>query len=88
MFVIDFGLKIEIAGNSIIDDYLLENQDLPIPICNENFTLPGTSIKTPSYIYNIAQIKNLFMCQEDWEARWLRSLTIDYMPDTTDVGTR
>jgi hypothetical protein len=66
MFVIDFGLKIEIAGNSIIDDYLLENQDVPIPICNENFTLPGTSIKTPSYICNIVQIKNLFICQEDW----------------------
>lgn len=44
MFVIDFGLKIEIGGNSIIDDYLLEKQDVPIPICNENFTLPGTAI--------------------------------------------
>ena len=49
MFVIDFGLQIEIGGNSIIDNYLLENQDVPIPICNENFTLPGTLCKNLFY---------------------------------------
>jgi len=56
MFVIDFGLKIEIGGYSIIDDYLLQNQDVPIPICNENFTLPGIFIKIPCYFCCIVQI--------------------------------
>ncbi|VDI06314.1 Hypothetical predicted protein [Mytilus galloprovincialis] len=41
MFIIDFGLKIVVGEKPLIDQYLLTKQEIPIPICNENFTLPG-----------------------------------------------
>lgn len=41
VFIVSFGLKIELSGNVLIDQYLLPDQEIPIPICNENFTLPG-----------------------------------------------
>ncbi|XP_021353372.1 uncharacterized protein LOC110450253 [Mizuhopecten yessoensis] len=43
VFVVNFGISICPADGSscFIDDYFLSDLDVPIPICNENFTLPG-----------------------------------------------
>ncbi|XP_052090897.1 uncharacterized protein LOC127727822 [Mytilus californianus] len=44
VFEIDFGLKLCFQGSCIIDQMFLENHEIPIPICNENFTFSGDSI--------------------------------------------
>ncbi|XP_071145135.1 uncharacterized protein [Mytilus edulis] len=42
VFVVDFGMKLCIEGSCILDDTMfIQNMELPIPICNENFTWPG-----------------------------------------------
>ncbi|XP_048258717.1 uncharacterized protein LOC124137708 isoform X1 [Haliotis rufescens] len=43
VFVIDMGLQISVgASEPILDSLLIEKLDVPIPICNENFSLPGS----------------------------------------------
>ena len=41
VFKIDFGLKLCFQGNCFIDKLFLEDHEIPIPICNENFTFSG-----------------------------------------------
>ncbi|CAG2209692.1 unnamed protein product [Mytilus edulis] len=41
VFSVNFGLRICIAGDCIIDEYFIQDYEVPIPLCNENFTLPG-----------------------------------------------
>ncbi|XP_046574117.1 uncharacterized protein LOC124282192 [Haliotis rubra] len=42
VFVVDMGLQISVGESEpILNDLLIENVDVPIPICNENFSLPG-----------------------------------------------
>ncbi|XP_048250793.1 uncharacterized protein LOC124111176 [Haliotis rufescens] len=46
VFIVTMGLKLGIGAEPILDSTFLENFDVPIPLCNENFSLPGTgSIK-------------------------------------------
>ncbi|CAG2211662.1 unnamed protein product [Mytilus edulis] len=42
VFKVDFGMKLCIAGTCILDDTMfVQDMEIPIPICNENFTWPG-----------------------------------------------
>ncbi|VDI43603.1 Hypothetical predicted protein [Mytilus galloprovincialis] len=42
VFVVDFGMKLCIEGSCILDDMMfIQDLEIPIPICNENFTWPG-----------------------------------------------
>ncbi|ESO82597.1 hypothetical protein LOTGIDRAFT_236952 [Lottia gigantea] len=42
VFIVDFGVLINLGDEeSSIDSKMLEGMEIPIPICNENFTLPG-----------------------------------------------
>ena len=41
VFKIDFGLKLCFQGSCVIDQMFLEDHEIPIPICNENFTFSG-----------------------------------------------
>ncbi|XP_052081230.1 uncharacterized protein LOC127719255 [Mytilus californianus] len=42
VFVVDFGMKLCIEGSCILDDTMfIQDLEIPIPICNENFTWPG-----------------------------------------------
>ncbi|XP_046562951.1 uncharacterized protein LOC124271844 [Haliotis rubra] len=42
VFVVDMGLQISLGElEPIMDALLIEKLDVPIPICNENFSLPG-----------------------------------------------
>ncbi|CAG2189963.1 unnamed protein product [Mytilus edulis] len=41
VFIVNFGLRICIAGDCVIDEYFITDYEVPIPLCNENFTLPG-----------------------------------------------
>ncbi|VDH91582.1 Hypothetical predicted protein [Mytilus galloprovincialis] len=41
VFIVNFGLKICIAGDCVLDEYFITDYEVPIPLCNENFTLPG-----------------------------------------------
>ncbi|KAK6174798.1 hypothetical protein SNE40_013376 [Patella caerulea] len=42
VFIVDFGLKIKLTDDETsIDSQMIEDMRIPIPICNENFTLPG-----------------------------------------------
>ncbi|XP_041378093.1 uncharacterized protein LOC121390363 [Gigantopelta aegis] len=43
VFVIDFGLKFGFEALSF-DSYLLEGLEVPIPLCNDKFQLPGTGL--------------------------------------------
>ncbi|XP_052071172.1 uncharacterized protein LOC127709610 [Mytilus californianus] len=44
VFKLDFGLRICFKGDCVIDQMFLEDHEIPIPICNENFTFSGDSI--------------------------------------------
>ncbi|VDI41391.1 Hypothetical predicted protein [Mytilus galloprovincialis] len=44
VFKLDFGLRICFEGDCVIDQMFLEDHEIPIPICNENFTFSGDSI--------------------------------------------
>ncbi|CAC5401161.1 unnamed protein product [Mytilus coruscus] len=42
VFEVDFGMKLCIEGSCILDDMMfIQDLEIPIPICNENFTWPG-----------------------------------------------
>jgi hypothetical protein len=41
VFKLDFGLKLCFDNNCVIDKMFLEDYEILIPICNENFTLSG-----------------------------------------------
>jgi hypothetical protein len=41
VFKLDFGLKLCFDNNCVIDKMFLEDYEIPIPICNENFTFSG-----------------------------------------------
>jgi hypothetical protein len=34
-------MRVCIAGECTVDEYFIENLEVPIPLCNEDFTLPG-----------------------------------------------
>ena len=41
VFKLDFGLKLCFDNDCVIDKMFLEDYEIPIPICNENFTFSG-----------------------------------------------
>jgi|JYMV01.1.fsa_nt_gi hypothetical protein len=41
VFSVNFGMRVCIAGECTVDEYFIENLEVPIPLCNEDFTLPG-----------------------------------------------
>jgi hypothetical protein len=41
VFKLDFGLKLCFDNNCVIDKMFLEDYEILIPICNENFTFSG-----------------------------------------------
>ncbi|XP_052083601.1 uncharacterized protein LOC127720901 [Mytilus californianus] len=57
VFKVDFGMKLCIGGSCIFDDTMfVQNMEIPIPICNDNFTWPGVENQLPIGIGDIAPI--------------------------------
>ncbi|KAL5015120.1 hypothetical protein ScPMuIL_009390 [Solemya velum] len=45
IYLVDFWLKLCLSGSEcVVDVQLFNKQEIPMPLCNENFTMPGGSI--------------------------------------------
>jgi hypothetical protein len=55
MFIVDLGVKICLGTDDcIVDQMFVTNMEIPIPLCNEDFRLPGKL-----YIHNVCKTTNI-----------------------------
>lgn len=53
VFIVDFGMKLCVGGTCFVDEMFITDMSIPIPLCNENFTLPGMLNKEKVYIISV-----------------------------------
>lgn len=49
VFIVDFGMKLCVGDTCFVDEMFITDLSIPIPLCNENFTLPGMFDKEKVY---------------------------------------
>ncbi|CAG2196997.1 unnamed protein product [Mytilus edulis] len=59
VFKLDFGLRICFEGDCVIDEMYLEDHEIPIPICNENFTFLDCPVTINPQKYLPASIRTM-----------------------------